>query len=294
MSKPPSADRGRTAAPAVVRAGIVEVTAEVVEGEARRSQVDEVVVEEPLEIRVAGEALALTMRTPGDDRFLALGFLFAEGVIAGIDDVGSVYHCGRPGDERYGHSIEVVPAGGARLDIERLERSRRVGITTSACGVCGRDSIDDLLTRTAPVAATITLPRELLARAPEILAQQQQNFARTGGLHAVAALDHSGAVAAFAEDIGRHNAVDKVVGRLLVSGGLPAAGAPGAPCVLAVSGRASFEVVQKAAVAGFAGVVSVSAASSLAIATAEALGVTLAAFARQGRFTLYSCRERVV
>jgi FdhD protein len=270
------------------------MSAEVFTATSRQAQQDEVVVEAPLEIRVAGDALAITMRTPGDDRFLAVGFLFAEGVIGGLADVGSVYHCGRPDDERHGNSIEVIPAGGAHLDIERLERSRRVGITTSACGVCGRDAIDDLTARVAPVSATITLSRALMARAPEILRAQQPNFARTGGLHGVAALDAAGQVVAGAEDIGRHNAVDKVVGKLLYAGRLPRTALPAGPVLLVVSGRASFEVVQKAAVAGFAGVVSVSAASSLAIDTAASLGVTLAAFARDGRFTVYSHGERLV
>jgi FdhD protein len=275
-------------------AGITSVAATLLGADERRDRQEEVVVEAPLEIRVAGDALALTMRTPGDDRFLAVGFLFAEGVITGVADLGSVYHCGRPDDQRYGHSIEVIPAGGAHLDIERLERSRRVGITTSACGVCGRDAIDDLTARVTPVPSTITLPRSLLARAPQILQRQQPNFARTGGLHGVAALDTEGQVVASAEDIGRHNAVDKVVGKLLYAGVLPRGRPSDGPPLLVVSGRASFEVIQKAAVAGFAGVVSVSAASSLAIETASALGVTLAAFARDGRFTVYSHGGRIV
>jgi FdhD protein len=274
--------------------GVASVHATLFAPGERRDRRDDVVVEAPLEIRVAGEALALTMRTPGDDRFLAVGFLFAEGVITGLVDVGSVYHCGRPDDPGYGHGIEVTPAGGARLDIERLERSRRVGITTSACGVCGRDAIDDLTARVAPVSLAITLSRDLLAQAPQILQAQQPNFARTGGLHGVAALDAAGQVVAGAEDIGRHNAVDKVVGKLLYAGRLPSATSGAGPALLVVSGRASFEVVQKAAVAGFAAVVSVSAASSLAIETASALGVTLAAFARDGRFTVYSHADRIV
>lgn len=281
------------------RAGITEVTATVFTAEGApeappRRRNEEVVVEAPLEIRVAGEALALTMRTPGDDRFLTVGFLYAEGVIGGLADLGSVYHCGRPDQPGYGHGIEVTPAGGARLDIDRLERSRRVGITTSACGVCGRDTIDDLTARVAPVALSITVRRALLARAPEILHAQQPNFARTGGLHGVAALADDGQVVAAAEDIGRHNAVDKVVGKLLYASQLPRRASDPGPPLLVVSGRASFEVVQKAAVAGFAAVVSVSAASSLAIETATALGVTLAAFARDGRFTVYSHPQRIV
>jgi FdhD protein len=254
-----------------------------------------VVVEEPLEIRVAGDAVALTMRTPGDDRQLALGFLFAEGVIASLDDVGSVYHCGRSDDPRYGNAIEVTPGPGARLDLEALARTRRVGITQSACGVCGRDGIDDLLARVVPLIDQVPLEPALLRRVPALLSQHQPNFARSGGLHAACAITAAGEVLASAEDVGRHNAVDKVVGKLLYEGRLPRA-QNDELCtarVLAVSGRASFEIVQKAAAAGFLCVASVSAPSSLAVDTAEALGVTLASFVREGRFTLYAHAHRV-
>ena len=264
----------------------------------------ELVIEEPLEIRVAGEALTLTMRTPGDDRHLALGFLFSEGVIAGLQDVGSVYHCGRTDDPAYGNAIEVTPGPGARLELERLSRTRRVGLTTSACGVCGRDGIDDLLARLprrAPARARVSA--ELLCRVPALLLQGQPLFARTGGLHAACALSPTGELLAQAEDVGRHNAVDKVIGRLLYAGAL-SDGESGLGCraasrtcarphLLAVSGRASFELVQKAAMAGFRCVASVSAPSSLAVATAEAAGLTLASFVREGRFTLYAHPEQV-
>jgi FdhD protein len=279
-------------------AGIARTPALVIQGQGGHSRVDEVVVEAPLEIRVAGDLFTTTMRTPGEDRFLALGNLFCEGIIAGLDDVGTVAHCGRTDDPRYGGAIEVTPASAARLDYQRLERGKRAALVTSACGVCGRDGIDDLLARLRPLPATVTLPGELLARAPALLSEHQPNFDRTGGLHAAAAVDGAGNVVAFAEDIGRHNAVDKVVGKLLYAGRLPAA--PGtsppdnAPVLLLVSGRASFEMVQKAAAAGFVALASVSAASSLAIETAQALGLTLAAFARAGRFTIYSGEERVV
>ena len=254
-----------------------------------------VACEEPLEIRVAGDAVALTMRTPGDDRFLALGYLFAEGVIDSLADVGSVYHCGRTDDPRYGNAIEVTPGPGARLSGPALERTRRVNLTQSACGVCGRDGIDDLLARVKPVTHEAKIAGALIAQLPELLRAGQLNFAYTGGLHAACAVNAGARVLASAEDVGRHNAVDKVVGKLLMQGQLPRTqlGAERA-CVLAVSGRASFEIVQKAAAAGFACVASVSAPSSLAIDTAEALGITLAAFVREGRFTLYTHEKRVL
>ncbi len=264
------------------------------------SRLEHVVVEEPLEIRVAGDALALTMRTPGDDRFLAVGFLFAEGIITSLADVGSVYACGRSDDPRYGHSIEVTPGPGTRISNERLMRTRRSFVTSSACGVCGRDSIEDLLARCSIQSDTQPIASALIARAPQLLALGQPHFERTGGLHAACAIDLEGKVLACAEDVGRHNAVDKVVGKLLYAQLLPNASvrrsskARGGAVLLAVSGRASFEIVQKAAVAGFACVASVSAPSSLAIDTAQAMGLTLAAFVRGERFSIYTHAQRVV
>lgn len=258
-------------------------------------QTDDVVVEEPLEIRVAGESLATTMRTPGEDRFLALGFLFAEGVLRNLDDVGAVQHCGRMDEPRYGNSIDVVPGPGVSLDVDVLARTKRVGVTQSACGVCGRDNIDDLLEKIPVLQSTARIAAELLLRIPALLAVKQDNFARTGGLHAACAISASGGVVAHAEDVGRHNAVDKVVGKLFHAGILPRDNqADDAARILAVSGRASFEIVQKAAMAGFLCVASVSAPSSLAIDTALAAGLTLAAFVRDGRFTLYAHEGRVV
>ena len=296
MQRP--ADRG------VVTVQAVSYGAAASQGEPTLVAEHELVIEEPLEIRVAGEALALTMRTPGDDRYLALGFLYSEGVIAGLHDVGSVYHCGRTDDPAYGNAIEVTPGPGARLDLDRLARTKRVGSTTSACGVCGRDGIDDLLARLPRrETAGSRIPAGLLRRVPELLLQGQALFARTGGLHAACALSQTGELLAQAEDVGRHNAVDKVVGRLLCAGALdnaitgPHAGlephAATRPHVLAVSGRASFELVQKAAMAGFCCLASVSAPSSLAVATADAAGLTLASFVREGRFTLYAHPEQV-
>ena len=282
-----------------IHKGICRAEVVVVREGAAIRQVDDIVIEEPLEIRVAGESLAMTMRTPGDDRFLALGFLFAEGVLRDLDDVGSVQHCGRMEEPRYGNAIEIVPGPGVNLDIDILARTKRVGMTQSACGVCGRDNIDDLLERMPVLESSERIEANLLLRVPELLADKQNNFARTGGLHAACAIAASGRVVAHAEDVGRHNAVDKVVGKLFHARTLPCYEACYAETnesarILAVSGRASFEIVQKAAMAGFLCVASVSAPSSLAIETARAAGVTLAAFVRDGRFTLYSHENRVV
>jgi len=246
---------------------------------------DDVVVEEPLEIRVAGDTLAITMRTPGHDQELAAGFLLAEGVIKGRDQLGSIAHCGRPGDEGWGNVIDVLPAPGTVIDVER---SRRGTLTSAACGVCGRKSVDDLLARSTPIDDALKVERRVLANLPEMLRVEQKNFMRTGGLHAAALADSAGRLLLVREDVGRHNAVDKLFGRLLLDRALPASGR-----ILLVSGRTSFEIVQKAVVARVPILVAVSAPSSLAIRTARAAGLTLIGFARQGSFNVYAGSERI-
>lgn len=248
---------------------------------------DAIAIEEPLEIRVGSESLAVTMRTPGEDHKLALGFLFAEGIIRSKDDVGTIAHCGRPGEEGYGNVIEVTPAAGAKLPLERAEAARRGTLTTAACGVCGRRQIDDLLARVPVLARGAALPASLIALGPARLAQLQTNFARSGGVHAAVVLDAAGAFLAGHEDVGRHNAVDKAIGALLLGDLLPRA------ALLMVSGRSSFEIVQKAAMARIGVVASVSAASSLAIDLAEKAGIALAAFVRGEGYTIYAHAERI-
>lgn len=250
---------------------------------------DRVAVEEPLEIRVAGDPVCTTMRTPGDDRELALGFLFAEGVIDSIDDVGSVAHCGRPGDESFGNVIEVLPAPGVVLAPERVAGARRGTLTTASCGVCGRASIDDLAARCTPLEDDTRVEVTRVTSLVASMRSEQRVFADTGGVHAAALFDPKGDAAIVREDVGRHNAVDKLVGALLFARALPARGR-----VLAVSGRASFEIVQKAAAASIPVVASVSAASSLAIDLATRMNVTLASFVRDDTMTLYSHPERIV
>ena len=257
-------------------------------GPGRKSDVDEVAIEEPLEIRVAGDPLAITMRTPGDDRELALGFLYAEGVITSVDDVGSAVHCGRVGEEGFGNVIDVLPAPGTALAPELIAGARRGTIVSSACGICGRLSIDDLAARCRPLDDPCTVETVALSRAVAELGRDQRVFARTGGVHAAALFDLAGQLLVLREDIGRHNAVDKVVGHLALARALPARGR-----ILAVSGRASFEIVQKAVVARVPIVASVSAASSLAIDLAERMNVTLAAFVRDGAMNIYAGRARV-
>ena len=249
---------------------------------------DALAVEEPLEIRVDGEPIATTMRTPGADADLALGFLFAEGIVAGAGDVSSIAHCGRPGEEGYGNVLDVRSAGGTRLDPDRILEGRRFVPVTSACGVCGRRAIDGLLQRVARIRSERRVAERLVAAAVDALSAVQPGFARTGALHAAALVADDGTVLSAAEDVGRHNAVDKAVGALVRAGRLGAGTAEPAPAVLAVSGRAGFEIVQKAAAAGVAVVASVSAPTSLAADLAEAAGIALAGFVRGGAMNVYA------
>jgi FdhD protein len=262
----------------------------VAEGVLQAATDDDVVAEEPLEIRAQGETLAVTMRTPGADRELAIGFLLSEGVIGSRDDVGRVAHCGRPDQEGFGNTIDVAPAGGSEFDIDRLSATRRGTLTTAACGVCGRRSVDDVIARCAPLPVQPgAIAAATIAAAVEGLRDRQPNFARTGGIHGAALHDAQGHVLSAFEDIGRHNAVDKVVGALVIDGRIPGRDA----ALLVVSGRASYEVVQKASAAGVPVIASVSAASSLAVDLARAAGITLCGFVRNGAMTVYTHAERI-
>jgi FdhD protein len=257
--------------------------------EGKDAGLDSVAVEEPLEIRVDGEAVATTMRTPGADADLALGFLLAEGILSGPADVGSVSVCGRPGEEGYGNVIDVRSAGGVRLDPERILDGARFQPIGSACGVCGRRSIDGLVTRAGRVDADTRVTPDTVLAAADAIRGRQPIFSATGGLHAALLVSASGEVLSAAEDVGRHNAVDKAVGHL-VRRGLVGAGAPAdaGPAVLVVSGRTGFEIVQKAAAARVPVVASVSAPTSLAVDLAESARVSLCGFVRNGRFNVYA------
>jgi FdhD protein len=247
---------------------------------------DLILCEEPLEIRALGEPLVTTMRTPGDDHKLAVGFLFAEGLIRSLDDLLTVTHCGRLGEEGYGNVLDIIPANHIDLSLgERL--ARRGTISTSSCGVCGRQNIQQLLSLCGTLSKPGKLSAKLIASSTEKLSAFQRAFSLTGGSHAAVALDHHGVPLCGYEDIGRHNAVDKVIGALLYEKRLMDA------FVLVVSGRVSFEIVQKAAVAKIPLVASISAASTMAIELAEAANITLAAFVRNGGFTLYTHPERL-
>jgi FdhD protein len=252
--------------------------------EARR---DAVAVEEPLEIRISGDPLLVTMRTPGHDHELCAGLLLSEGLIATVAHLSGIAHCGRPGEEGYGNTLDVTLAPGVTIDETRFE-ARRGTTLNASCGVCGRRTIDDLLRDLPPLAIEPRFQASTLVELTTHLRQQQPNFDRTGGLHAAGIADPSGQYRAVREDIGRHNATDKVIGRLLLDGALPASAA-----VLVVSGRTSFEIVGKAWRAGITAVVGVSAPSSLAIATAERAGMLLVGFARDKGFNVYAGASRL-
>ena len=233
---------------------------------------DQVAVEEPLEIRVDGRSLAVTMRTPGHDEELALGFLFGEGL---IDSTRSV----EPPADLAANAIEV---SGPLL----REPAERRFYTTSSCGVCGKGALEEVAVHAALLADGPRVPRTLLAALPDRL--RQPTFERTGGLHATGLFGAEGELLVAREDVGRHNAMDKVVGRALLDGAVPLAGR-----ILCVSGRLSFELVQKAAVAGAPILVGVGAPSSLAVELAADRGMTLCGFARQGRVNVYTRPDRV-
>lgn len=238
---------------------------------------DRLVVEEPLEIRLDGERVSTTMRTPGDDYELAVGYCHTEGLLAGAP-VRRVRYCATGSAVDTAFNVVTVDTGGsAPTPVPRLTT------TTSSCGWCGNDSIEDVAARLVPIEAGEQIAVDVLIAVPEKVRAEQQLFDLTGGVHAAAVFDASGRPLIVREDIGRHNAVDKVVGRLLLDGRIPATGHG-----LFVSGRTSFEIVQKAWAAGLATVVSVSAPSSLAVEAAKRAGITLAGFARPGRVNVYS------
>lgn len=250
---------------------------------------DEVVGEEPLEIRVGGPgdtpaSAGVTMRTPGHDFELAVGFLVSEGVIADQLDVRTVRYCRLPAGEPQAYNVVTVDTR-CPVAVPR----QRASTMTASCGICGTATLDQLAGRCEPVRPGPATTAEVLTALPGELRRRQRIFDRTGGLHAAGVFDvRSGALHAVREDIGRHNAVDKLVGWAALERRLPLADA-----ALVVSGRVSFEIVQKAAVAGIPVVVAVSAPSSLAVSTAHRLGITLAAFVREDRANLYSHPERV-
>ena len=254
------------------------------------SRPDTLAVEEPLEIRVGGDSIYVTMRTPGDDFDLAIGYLLTEGVVPGADAVHHAMHCldeDETGSPTF-NVVDITLAPGTVVDTSRAERAG--SYTSSACGVCGKTSIDAIATKSRYAVANdpVRLSPDVVAGLPDALRAQQKVFDRTGGLHAAGVFTADGELLAVREDVGRHNAVDKVVGWAGREGLLPLAGH-----VLVVSGRASFELTQKAVMAGIPVLASVSAPSSLAVDLAQESGMTLVGFVRPPRLTVYAGGHRL-
>lgn len=254
----------------------------------RSERADTLATEEPMEIRVAGpgqtaRSVAVTMRTPGGDYELAVGFLFTEGLVA-PGDVTRVAYCDDLDGEEQRYNVVTVTVG-RPFDHEQLHRNF---FATSSCGICGKAALDDVEVRCAPLRPGPIVAVDRLIGLPEALRAGQRVFDRTGGLHAAGLFTADGALVSLREDVGRHNAVDKVIGEQVLRDAVPLS-----DHVLQVSGRASFEIVQKAAVAGIPIVSAVSAPSSLAVDAADRLGLTILGFVRGDRCNVYSHAERV-
>jgi FdhD protein len=245
---------------------------------------DELAVEEPLEIRVRGRAISITMRTPGHDAELAAGFLFTEGVVRNRADILKIAPCDadRPEAE---NRIDVLLAPLVPVDFDPLTRHV---FTTSSCGLCGKATIEAIRCTWPPLPPGPTVDAATLLSLPEVMRSAQPAFDRTGGLHAAALFDTAGRLLILREDVGRHNAVDKVIGHALLTA------QPMNQNILLVSGRASFEIMQKALAARIPIIAAVSAPSSLAVEFAQESGQTLAGFLRKGRMNLYAHPEQII
>ena len=241
---------------------------------------DELAVEEPLEIRVDGTALAVTMRTPGEDEELAVGFLAGEGLIARRGDIAAA----GPTADFAANVVDVKTTNGLRRD----PSGERSFYLTSSCGVCGKGALEYVRQWAPPSLPGPPIDAELVRRAPDEARNAQAAFARTGGLHATALFDHAGEMLVIREDVGRHNAMDKAVGAMLLSDRFPLPGV-----FACLSGRASFELVQKASLAGLAGIVAVGAPSTLAVDLARDRDMLLCGFVRGGSFNVYSGSHRL-
>lgn len=263
---------------------IVKSTITRIDGEGRVELSDDLAVEEPCEIRLCGDAVAVTMRTPGNDAELAAGFLLTEGIVA-AGDIATISHCPEADALHPENIVEVrlVPGRRPRRDF------RRHFFASSSCGICGKASIEAIHVGAPPASPGPTVSARALTAMMDRMSRQQDVFAATGGLHAAGLFDVAGTLRALREDVGRHNAVDKVIGRAVLEEWLPLDNQ-----VLLVSGRTSFEILQKALVARIAVVAGVSAASSLAVAFAAQSNMTLIGFMRHGKMNIYAGAERVV
>ena len=252
----------------------------------RQVRLDDLVGEEPLEIRVDSAAIGVTMRTPGDDFELAAGFLFTEGVLSSAAQIARIAYGRGPDGTVSGNVVDVTLNGGPVPDLQRLERHF---VAASSCGICGKASIEAVRARAlAPPTGDLRIAPDLLCRLPQQLRSAQQLFGRTGALHGAALFNADGALLIVREDVGRHNAVDKLVGHAMLRTRLPLSDR-----ILLISGRGGFEIIQKAVVAGVPFVACVSAPSSLAVQLAREMGLTLVGFLRDRRFVVYSGEARV-
>jgi FdhD protein len=273
---------------APVRRPVTDVQVLAVDDTGARRRPDRLVTEEPMEIRVHGPnqepvPFAVTMRTPGNDFDLAAGLVLTEGLVAGGDEIDTIAYClGGEGEQLY--NVVTVRL---RVPVADDLRDRRY-LANASCGICGKAALDEVEIRCAPVPAGPTVAASTIRALPARLGEEQRLFGTTGGLHAAARFTVAGSLASTREDVGRHNALDKLIGCASLEGALPLHDE-----VLLVSGRLSFELVQKAAVAGIPVLCAVSAPSSLAVATAERLGQTVVGFVRDGRFNVYTHPERV-
>ena len=270
--------------------GAQRVPTLIVRGAAVESRGDAVAGEEPLQIRAAGpgqepENVAITMRTPGSEEELAIGFLVAEGLVELADAAAASFEFGDPAVLAQPHDEILVQLP---QPLELAAVAHRHFVATASCGICGRASIDELFGRVDRLPPGPEVPRSVIEALPNTMRQSQAVFEQTGGLHAAALFTSDGAMVVVREDIGRHNAVDKLVGSQALAGGLPARDS-----VLLVSGRLSFEIVQKAAAAGIPVLCAVSAASDLAVSTAEQVSMTLIGFLRGDGFNIYTGAERI-
>lgn len=270
--------------------GAARVAVTRVRGADRQDAADTVAAEVPLDVRLDGRPYAVLMRTPGGDRALVAGFLLSERLIRSVDDLATIAHCTEPApaSDSAANAVSVTLSPDAALRAADLVGARREVMATAACGVCGRATLASMQAGLVALPAQVSVRASVVASLPVRLRASQPLFDDTGGIHGAAVFGTDGTLVASAEDVGRHNAVDKVTGALLLREVLP-----GSRLALCVSGRTSYEIVQKAWCAGIPIVVSVSAPSSLAVSLAHEAGITLAGFVRDGALNIYTHPERI-
>jgi FdhD protein len=269
------------------------IQAEILKFPETQKTKDVLAVEEPLEIRLGfyenekftHKAISITMRTPDHDFELAAGFLFTEGILQTSKQISNIKHCGKIGKEGFENTVRIDVAKDVNIDFKRLERHF---YTSSSCGVCGKSSIEALQTGVKKVDSNLKIKADLVHQLPEILQKSQTVFNETGGLHASALFDENGNLDIVREDVGRHNALDKVIGAKFLQNEIPLSDK-----ILLVSGRVSFELVQKALMAGIPILAAVGSPSSLAVELAKEFGMTLIGFVRDRRFNIYNGEERL-